>query len=111
MKKPQYPFQFYQSSTSIFDTLLVKKPTAVSKSGLDLFLINNNFVTTKWNNYTFFSLSCLEYYLTSKNLFVAGYVTDVLTSSPNIYMHSSNCLTIYNCIMFYFIYILINNML
>ena len=42
-----------QSSMSLFDTLVIKKTTAVSKSVLDLFMINNNFVTTEWNNPTY----------------------------------------------------------
>ena len=96
----------YHSSTSLFDTSVAKKPTAVSKSGLDPFTINNNFSTTECNHSTFFSLSCLEYYLTLDNLFVAGYVTKVLTYSPNISMHSSNCSTILTCIVLLFISIL-----
>ena len=58
--------------------MYVKKLTAVSKSGLELFMIKNNFATTKWNSSTFFSLN-----------YSASYLTNVLTSSPNINMHSS----------------------
>ena len=106
-KKPQYPSQFSHSSTSIFDTLVVKKLKAVSKSGMYLLIINNNFSTTKWNNSLFLSLSCSASYLTSNNFLVAIYVTNVLTPSPKLSMHSSNCLTILTCIVLSFFYIFI----
>ena len=73
--------KFSQSETPIFDNLFVKKLMAVSKSGLELFIINNKFAITKWNNSTFLSLSCSEYSLTSNHFLVAGDVTNVLTSS------------------------------
>ena len=103
MNKPQCPYWFSQSSTSLFGTLVVNKPTAVSKSGMDLFMINKNFTTTEWNNYSFLSLIFLASSLTLNNLFVAGDVTNIMTSSPNIYMHSSNCSAISNCIVLSFI--------
>ena len=46
MNKLQYPLQFSQLSMSLFDTLVVKEPTTISKSVLDLFMLNNNFPTT-----------------------------------------------------------------
>ena len=42
---------FPQFSTLLFDTLFVNKLTAVSKLGLDLFIINNKFSTTEWDSY------------------------------------------------------------
>ena len=109
MNKPQYLYQFSQLSTSLFDTLVVKKLTGVSKSGLDLFIINNNFSTNKWNNYPFFSLIFLTFFITFNHFLVSGYVTDVLTSSQSISMHSSNCSAISTFIVLYFISILIPN--
>ena len=100
---------FYQSSTSLFDTLVVKKTMAVSKSGLYLFMINKNFATTEWNYSPLFSLSFLVSSLTSKNFFVAEDVTTVQKSSPNIYMHSSNCSNISTCIVLSFISMFILN--
>ena len=105
MNKPQYTSLFSWSSTSLFNTLDVKKPTAVSKSGLELFMIYNNFTTTKWNNSPFFSLSCLASYFTSNNFVVAADLTNVLTSSPNISINSSKFLTILTFIVLSFIYI------
>ena len=98
---------FTESSTSLFDTIVVKKLTAVSKSGLELFIINKNFSTTKWKNYTFFSHSCLESSLTPNNFLVAGDLIDVVTSSPKNSMHSSNCSTLSICMVLYFISIFI----
>ena len=106
MKKPQYLSQFSHSSMSLFDNLVFKKLTFISKSGLEIFIINNNFTTTKWKKYPFFSLSCSASSITSNNVLVAGDVTNVLTSSPKISMHSSNYSTILTCILLYFIYIL-----
>ena len=63
-------FNFPQSSMSLFSYLVFKKPTAFSKSGLDLFMVNNNFPTTKWKKYPFFSLNCLSYSLPSKKSFL-----------------------------------------
>ena len=54
-----------------------------------------------------FSLNCSASSLTSNNFLVAGYDTDILTYSPNIAMHSSNCSTISTFIMFYFISVFI----
>ena len=102
---------FPRLSTSLFDTLNVKKLTSVSKSGLDLFIINNKFATTKWKNSPFVSISCLESFLTSNYFLVARYVTNVLTFSPNIPMNSSNGSTISTYIVLSFIYILITNKL
>ena len=85
---------------SLFDTLVVKKLTAISKSGLDLFIINDNFTITEWNNSTLLSLSCLVSFLTSNNLLVAGDVTSILKNSLNIYMHYYDCSSISTCMMF-----------
>ena len=60
MNKPQYPSQFFLSSMSLFDTLVLKKSMAVSKSGMDLFKINTNFSTTQWNNSPLLSLNFLH---------------------------------------------------
>ena len=79
----------------------------VYKSYLDLFIINNNFSTSEWKNYSFLSLSCSASSLTSKIFLVAVDVTDVLTSSPNIPIYSSNYSTISTCIVFSFISIFI----
>ena len=100
-------FNFHQSSTSLFDTLVINKTTDVSKSGLDFFMINNNFAITKRNNYPFFSLSCLAYSLTLNICFVVGDLTNVLTSPPNVYIPSSNCINISTGIMLSSISILI----
>ena len=70
-------------------------------------MINNNFSATEWNNFPLFSLSCLAYSFTSKNCFVAGDVTNVLTSSPKLSMHSSIFSTISTFIVLFFIYIFI----
>ena len=51
MNKYQDPLQFPQSSNSLFAALVVKKPTAVSKSGMDLFIMNNNFSVDHVNVY------------------------------------------------------------
>ena len=92
---------------SLFNTIVIKKITTISKSGLDLFIINNNFDTTKCHISPFFSLSCLASFLTSNNLLVSEHVTNALTSSANISMHYYRCLTIYTCMVLYFISIFI----
>ena len=84
---------------------------AVSKLGLDIFIINNNFSTTKWKNYPLFLLSCSASSLTLNNWFVSRDVTDKLTYSPKIYMHSSNGFTVSTCIQMSFIYIFTPNKL
>ena len=73
------------------------------KSGLDPFILNNNFATTMWNRPWFFSLNYSESFIISHNFFVARDETDVLKSSPNIVMHYSNCLTISTSFMLPFI--------
>ena len=89
--------------------MVSKKLTAISKSGLDLLIINKNFATTKWNSYPSFLLNFSASYLTSNNLLVAVYDTDVLMSPPNIFMQSSNCSTVSTCIMLSLISIFIPN--
>ena len=86
-----------QFSTSLFETISVKKLTAVSKSALDLLIMNNNFSTTNWNSSLFPSNNCSESSLKSETFLVAGDDTDALKCSPNIVMQSSNCLTISTC--------------
>ena len=107
VNKPQYPSQFYQFSTLLFNTLVIKKLTDVSKSGLAFFIINKKFATIEWDGFTFFLLHFLASFFTSNNLLVAGDETDVMTSSPNSDMYTSNCLNILTCIMLSFISILI----
>ena len=94
---------FSQSSTSLFDNLVIKKPTAVSKYGLYIFIINNNVSTTDCNIYTLFSLSCYEYPLASNGVFVDGDNTGVLTPSPNISIHYLRCPNMSMCIILFFI--------
>ena len=103
MNNPHYPSQFSQSSRSLFDTIVVKKLTAVSKLGLEIFMMNNNADTTNFYISPLFSINFSVSYLTLNNFLFAGDETDILESSPNIVMHFSNCSTISTCIILYFI--------
>ena len=74
LDKPEYPSKIFQSSTPLFDNLVVNKLTAFSKSGLDHFIINKNFATTEWNNSPFFSLNFSASYLTSNIFCLLGMI-------------------------------------
>ena len=63
---------FYQSSTSIFDTLVVKKSTANYKWGLYLSIINKKFATTEWNSSPFFHLISRHLPLLQTNYWLMG---------------------------------------
>jgi hypothetical protein len=45
--KPKHLFNFRQSSSSLFDTLVIKNDTTVSKSGVAHFIIKSNLATTE----------------------------------------------------------------
>ena len=63
---------FPQSSMPIFETLVIKKLTDVSKSSLYLFIINDNFDTTEWNSSPFFHLIDGHLPLLQKNSWLLG---------------------------------------
>ena len=89
--------------TSFFDTLFIKKLTSVSKYGLEIFITNNNFNTTKWNSSPFFSLYLLGYSLNSNNFWLLGTRLSYWSILQMFFMHYFNCSTISTCIILYFI--------
>ena len=80
---------FSQSSSSLSDTLLVRKLSAVSQSSLARFIMNNSFSATEWKTSLLLSSSCTAFGSTKFSLLVAGDVTEHSNYSPNIPQASS----------------------
>ena len=86
-------FNFFQSSTSLFDTRVIKNATAVSMSGLDLFVTCSSFATIEWNTFAFSSSSFSASSFTFHKWFAQGEVTSNVYVGPNI----SNACSICSC--------------
>ena len=92
---------YWYQTCAIYYTLFIKKLTAVSKSGLEPFIMKNKFDTNRWNRSPFLSLGFSSSSLTLNLFFVAEYETGALTSSPNISIHSLSYYTISMCIIYF----------
>ena len=89
----------------LFNKLVVKKLIEIYKSGLDPSIINHN-CHHQVEQSSLLLTQFFGIFPHFEKLLVARDVTNVLMSSPNISMHSSNCSTKLSCIVLSFISIL-----